>query len=228
MTPEHWLSVSNPSRVRDTLIVSAVCFVRESLVEILGRVPGVRVCGQAGTLNEALDRARSTRPVIVLLDAAFPGGIETATRIGAEAPGSNLIVLGISETEADVLYWAEAGIVGYVPDTASIDDLISLIDQINHGGQTSSSRIVGSLLRRVAASGRTASATTAMPPLTRRELEILRLVRAGLSNKDIARELHISVGTTKSHVHSLLGKLSLRSRTEVMTKMSGARWATTN
>ena len=117
-----------------------------------------------------------------------------------------------------MLAWAEAGIAGYVPNTASVDDLVLLIGQILRGEQTSPARIVGSLLRRVASAGRGAPATPD-PSLTRRELEILRLVGAGLTNKDIARRLGISLGTTKSHVHNLLGKLSFSRRAEVITHL---------
>jgi DNA-binding NarL/FixJ family response regulator len=135
--------------------------------------------------------------------------------LSATLPEARVVVLAIAETEENVLAWAEAGIAGYVPNTASVSDLTSLIGQISRGEQTCPSRIAGSLLRRVAAVGRGAGPASAAPPLTRRECEILRLVCAGLSNKDIARRLSISVGTTKSHVHNLLGKLSVQRRAEV-------------
>jgi two-component system, NarL family, nitrate/nitrite response regulator NarL len=213
---------SDASVVRDALVVSAVKFLRESLVEILGRVAGVRVSGQAESLSDAIDIARAACPDIVLMDVAFPGGTEAAARIGAAAPEASLIALGISETEEDVLAWAEAGIAGYVPNTASIDDMISLIGEINRGGQVSPARIVGSLLRRVAATRRADAPAAAEALLTRRELEIIDLVGVGLSNKDIARRLNISLGTTKSHVHNLLGKLSLQRRADVITRLRNA------
>lgn len=206
--------------VRETLVVSAICFLRQSLVEILGRAPEVRVSGEAANLDRAVEVARATRPTIVLLDAAFPGGTQSAQIIGAAAPDASLIALGIRETEQDVLAWAEAGAAGYVPNTASVDDLIELIGQISRGEQACPSNIAGSLLRRVAASRRAeAPAPAAGPPLTRREIEIIGLLSEGLSNKDIARRLRISLGTTKSHVHNLLGKLGLPRRADVMARM---------
>jgi two-component system, NarL family, nitrate/nitrite response regulator NarL len=219
MEPGDWPVMPNSSVARYTLVVSAVRFLRESLVEILGRTSEMRRCEEAATLDSALEFARSTPLAVILLDGAFPGGIRSAMRIRAAAPDAKLIVLWISETEADVLAWAEAGIAGYVPNTASVDGLMTLIEEITRGGQICPSHIAGSLLRRVAAAGR--ASDSAAPPLTRREMEILRLVTAGLSNKDIARRLSISVGTTKSHVHNLLGKLSLQRRTEIMMRMRG-------
>jgi len=207
---------------RETLVVSAICFLRQSLVEILSHAPEVRVSGEAASLDRAVEVARATRPAIVLLDAAFPGGTQSARIISSAASESSLIALGIRETEQEVLAWAEAGAAGYVPDTASVDDLIALIGQISRGEQTCPSNIAGSLLRRVAASHRAAAGAAAKPPapaLTRREIEILSLLGEGLSNKDIARRLRISLGTTKSHVHNLLGKLGLPRRADVMARL---------
>jgi len=216
--------VSEVSTFRDALVISEVRFLRDSLVEILLRETSIGVCRQAATLAEALASAEVTRPSVVLLDVAFPGGSQTMARLNRAMPESNIIALGICETEEHVLAWAEAGIAGYVPKTASVEELISLVEQISRGEQSCPSRIAGSLLRRVASAGRReiepASAEPSSP-LTRRESEILHLVTAGFSNKDIARRLSISVGTTKSHVHNLLAKLCLHRRTDVMVRMHG-------
>jgi DNA-binding NarL/FixJ family response regulator len=217
MEPGDSLGTPNSSVARYTLVISTIRFLRESLVEILGRTPETRRCEEAATLDSALEFAQSTPLSVILLDGAFPGGTRTAMRIRAAAPDAKLIVLWISETEEDVIAWAEAGIAGYVPNTASVDSLIALIAEITRGGQICPSHIAGSLLRRAAAAGRARG--SAVPPLTRREMEILPLVTAGLSNKDIARRLSISVGTTKCHVHNLLGKLNLQRRTEIMMRM---------
>ncbi len=207
-----------------TLIVSEVRFLRESLTEILQRAPGLQVRGHGATPAQALAAAATLQPDIVLLDVAFPGGMQTAVQLCVAAPESSVIALAVAETEENVLAWAEAGIAGYVPNTASVDELASLIGEISRGEQTCSSRIAGSLLRRVASVSATAALPEASAPsLTRRENEILHLVSEGLSNKDIARRLGISLGTTKSHVHNLLGKLSVPRRTAAMTRVHAAR-----
>jgi DNA-binding NarL/FixJ family response regulator len=212
------------SRSAGALIVSEARFLRESLAEILTRVASIRVCGLSGTLAHALATAQAQRPEIVLLDVAFPGGIQAAARLSAAVPEASVVALAIAETEENVLAWAEAGIAGYVPNTASVDDLVSLIEQIRRGEQTCPTRIVCSLLRRIGASERAAKPSLpSATPLTRRELEISRLIATGFSNKDIARRLGISLGTTKSHVHNLLGKLSVQRRAEVMARMNAGR-----
>jgi two-component system nitrate/nitrite response regulator NarL len=199
----------------NAIVISEVRFLRECLAEIMIRVPQIGACRQAATLDHALALFESAQPDIVLHDVAFPGGPETASRLCAAVDPARVIVLGICETEENVLAWAEAGIAGYVPNTASVEDLVALIVQIERGEQPCSSRIAGSLLRRIATSKRLVPPSSS--PLTLREREILRLVGAGLCNKDIARQLGISLGTTKTHVHNLLSKLSLQRRAEVMT-----------
>jgi two-component system nitrate/nitrite response regulator NarL len=212
------------SGVLGTIIVSEVRFLRESLAEILQRTQAFEVRGQSATLADALVSAEMLKPAIILLDAAFPAGIQAATQLALAIPQAGIVAFAVSETEENVLAWAEAGIAGYVPNTASVDDLVALIGQISRGEQACPSHIAGSLLRRVAGTSRASAATSlSVLPLTRRELEILRLLGAGLGNKDIARRLGISVGTTKSHVHNLLGKLNIQRRTEVITHMHAMR-----
>jgi two-component system, NarL family, nitrate/nitrite response regulator NarL len=221
MAPKPFATASPAAT--SVLIVSEICFLRESLAEILTRA-GIMVCGQSGTLPRALTIAQAQQPEIVLLDVAFPGGVDAAMSLAAALPDASIVALAITETEENVLAWAEAGIAGYVPNTASVDDLVLLIDQIRRGQQTCPTNIVGSLLRRLGVAQRAARpALPASTPLTRRELEISRLIATGLSNKDIARRLGISIGTTKSHVHNLLGKLNLQRRAEVTARIQAAR-----
>jgi two-component system, NarL family, nitrate/nitrite response regulator NarL len=213
MQPGNSQDSSDSLVSRDALIVSQVRFLRDSLAEILVRVPGIRVCGQAATLGEALASAEAMGPGILLLDAAFLGGAQAAMQLCSAVPRAVVIVLGVFETEENVLAWAESGVAGYVPNTASVDDVIELIGQINRGEQACPPLIVGGMWRRIGASGRGLAAVPASSPsLTVRETEVFNLLGDGLSNKDIARRLRISLGTTKTHVHNLLAKLSLPRR----------------
>lgn len=128
------------------------------------------------------------------------------------------MALAIVETEAEVIAWARAGVSGYVPRSAGLSDLVGVLKGIVRGEQSCSSQIVGGLLRWIAG----ARHVSEMPPqgarlqaLTAREQQVVVLVGAGLSNKEIARRLKIGLATTKSHVHNLLGKLELARRSQV-------------
>ena len=202
------------------LVVSTIRLLRESLVEILGR--NGRHCSEADTLAAALGAARSPAPALILLDSTLREGSAAVARVAQAHPAARTIVFGIAETEENVLAWVEAGVAGYVPNTASVADLLALVEGIARGEQACSSRIAGSLLRRLVSQARGRGPTPVPLSLTRREQEIVRLIGCGLSNKDIARRLSISLGTTKSHVHNLLGKLGMHRRTEVMARADGA------
>jgi DNA-binding NarL/FixJ family response regulator len=194
------------------LILSQIRFVRESLADILTRDGPGTVLGHCADLNEALALCRELNPDILLVDAAFPEGIGSVGRIHAVAPAVRVVVFAVAETEESVIAWAEAGVVGYVPSTASSSDLSVMLALIFDGVQTCEGRVAAGLLRRIAHTGASKSGNGPRPSLTAREQQIITMIGAGLSNKDIARQLKIGLATTKSHVHNLLGKLNIQRR----------------
>jgi two-component system nitrate/nitrite response regulator NarL len=200
-----------------TLIVSEIRLLGEALAEVIGRAGEMCIAGLAQDAALALELAAECQPDVVLLDAAVPYGTSLVQRIGQIAPRAAIIILAVAETEESVLAWAEAGARGYIPKTAALADIVSMIADIIGGAQPSSSRVTASLLRRVAATG---PSSLAPRRLTCRELEIMKLVSLGLSNKEIARKLDIGVATTKAHVHNVLGKLKLSRRTEIIALIS--------
>jgi DNA-binding NarL/FixJ family response regulator len=122
------------------------------------------------------------------------------------------------ETEESIVAWAEAGVAGYIPRTAALADLITLLTDILLGEQVCSGTVAAGLLRRIASAavpGRGQGVQPVVPLLTFREQQIVQLITEGMTNKGIARHLDIGVATTKSHVHSLLRKLSLNRRGQV-------------
>jgi two-component system, NarL family, nitrate/nitrite response regulator NarL len=212
----------NGHDARDLLVVSQVYFLRETLAEILNRSASLRVRWTAASLQEAPQAARTHLPAVVLIDAAFPAGRSSAAEIVEATPRSVLVVFGLCETDIEVIAWAEAGAAGYVPNTASVEDLIACIEAASLGEQICPSRIAGSLLRHLSNKSRRVASAPEAAGLTLREREVLKLVGAGLSNKDIARRLAISLGTTKSHVHNLLAKLNISRRMDVVRARGGA------
>ena len=197
-------------------IVSHVRFLRESLADILGKDAGIDVLGHYATLDDALRETLEFRANVLLLDALFAGGISAVTRIRAAAPGIRVVVFAVVETEENIIAWAQAGVAGYVPNTAALDELTAQLHDISSGRQACSKEVAAGLLQRVAAVTNPAMSPPAGDALlTRRELQILCLIEAGLGNKEIARRLAISLGTTKSHVHNLLAKLGFQRRGQV-------------
>jgi two-component system nitrate/nitrite response regulator NarL len=206
----------NSARLR-LAIVWGVRFTRESLAETLGRDPAVSVVGLYGDLAEALP-ASDVQPDIVLIDARIPEGAAAVRRALEAAPGMRIVAAAVREVEDDIIAWAEAGVIGYIPRNTPLTDFVSALMDIHRGEQACSRQVAAGLLRRIALTARPAAGRDRPLPrarLTKRERQAAELIRAGLSDKEIARQLNISLATTKSHVHSLLGKLQLRRRSEV-------------
>jgi DNA-binding NarL/FixJ family response regulator len=204
--------VSCPCPLR-IAIISEVRFLRDSLADILRRDPGIAVIGDYAVLADALQQTSAPRANVFLLDATFAGGISGVARIRAAVPGVHVIVFAVVETRENVIAWAEAGIAGYVPNTAGLHDMTSLLHGIIKGKQACTEEVAAGLLRRIADGPMlNTAAASSNALLTEREFQILGLIEAGLGNKDIARHLAISLSTTKAHVHNLLEKLRLQRR----------------
>lgn len=200
------------------LIAWGVRYTRESIVQLLEADALVTVVGQCANLSEAVALIPAMRADIVLLDARIPEGPAAVKRALDVAPDMRVIACSVRETEDEIIDWAEAGVIGYIPRTAALADFVRLITDIHNGEQISSGRIVTGLLRRIALSARRRpdhDGTLPFPALTRRERQAADLIRSGLSDKEIARQLKISLATTKSHVHNLLGKMNVRRRSQV-------------
>jgi len=207
------------------LIVSEVRFLREALAELLRRDPAVAVLGLCADLDEAIIGSLSHKPDIVLLDASLREGTNATRRLRAAAPEPSVVALAVAETAENIIAWAEAGITGYVPQTTALADLVGILVSISHGKQVCSARIASGLLRHVARTARPDQGGSTQGPaatLTKREREIRLLIGAGLSNKEIARQLDIGVATTKSHVHNLLSKMNVQRRGQAAAQLGPA------
>jgi DNA-binding NarL/FixJ family response regulator len=200
------------------MLVWGVRFTGECLAEMLERHPLMSVIGLYADLSEVVALSAALQADIILLDARMPEGAAAVRRALDVAPGLRIVVSAVRESEDDIVTWAEAGVIGYIPRTTPLGDFVRLMMDIHSGEQVCSGRVAAGLLRRIAytASGRARrNRLVAIPALTRRERQTAELIKSGLSDKEIARRLNISVATTKSHVHNLLGKLNARRRTEV-------------
>jgi DNA-binding NarL/FixJ family response regulator len=212
------LADSRASHNLRILVVWGVRFLGESLVEILAHDPVVTVVGLCTDLSEAVALSSSLQPDVVLVDARIPDGAAAVRRALDIAPGMRIIALAVLETESDIVSWAEAGVIGYIPSSAARSDLARLVINIHSGEQVCSGRVAAGLLRRIAITAKPDilhDGSFRAAALTKRERQAAELIRNGLSDKEIARRLNISVATTKSHVHNLLGKLNVRRRSQV-------------
>jgi DNA-binding NarL/FixJ family response regulator len=207
------------------LVVSDLRLLRDGLSDVLARWQDLRVSILVCSADDAFVTVLQARPHIVLIDAACPNGIDIVTRCHRADGKVRVIVFAVVETEEIILAWAEAGIAGYIPNTAGIVDLLPLLTKILRGEQICSSRVAACLLRRLAGGNSSGNITIEhlTSVLTTREIQIAQLVSTGLSNKEIARRLNIGLATAKSHVHNLLKKLRLQRRGQIAISMRELR-----
>jgi len=201
-------------------VLTDVRLYAEGLVNILDREPSIDVIGTSSSPGHAMSAILEQSVEDMLLDLQAPAGPEVARQIRDVAPGVWLVALAVPEGDDDIVAWAEAGIAGVLPRDGSFRDLVEMIHSVVRGETVCSPRAAAALLRRVAvlarAAGPSPAAERPLPPspLTSREIEVVRLMARGLSNKEIAESLGIALPTVKNHIHHVLEKLQVRTRSE--------------
>jgi DNA-binding NarL/FixJ family response regulator len=213
----------------EVLIAAEVRLYREGLALSLDRRERIRVVGCTGDLPATLAAVRTLRPAVVLLDRGMIDSPARVRSLLSIAPAPRVIALAIHETGSEVIECAEAGFAGYVQLDASLQELVGVIEGAVRGEVVCSPRIAAALVERLAALSRERQSPAGAVLLTGREVEIARLLAAGLSNKQIAGRLSIGLATVKNHVHSVLKKLNARTRGEAAAHLAastrhGAAW----
>ena len=196
------------------VVISDIRLYREGLERVLNADGRVVVRGVAAGAAEALEKLTEDVQV-VLIDVGLANAMATIAAIRRALP-ARIVALGVADSDTDILACAEAGVHGYVGRDASLDELIQSVSNAVRGELQCSPRIAASLLSRI-----TSLATQSRPgtpvaeSITRREQQILALLRTGRSNKEIASRLCIEVATVKNHVHNILSKCGARRRSEL-------------
>jgi DNA-binding NarL/FixJ family response regulator len=198
------------------LVVDDHALFRHGLLQVLHTAPDIEVVAEASDASSAIDLAAEWLPDLVLMDVRMPGmnGIEAARRIRAAQPAVRILMLTESEEEDDLYGAVRAGATGYLLKEVAIDEIADAIRAVASGQALVSPMMTTKLLSEFNALSRRVEEEYDGRRLTRRELEVLRLIARGLSNKDIAAELVIAENTVRNHVRNILEKLEVRSRVE--------------
>ena len=190
------------------VLVDDHAVIRAGLEQLLAGVPDIEVVGEAENGEQAVDVVRRLRPDVVLMDLQMPGmdGVSATRTIMSEGLGVDVLVLTSFSDRERILAALDAGAVGYLLKDADPDEVLHGIRTVSEGGSPIHPRAARTLLGIRAGSSQV--------QLTTRETEVLKLVREGLANKQIARTLHISERTVKAHLTSAFARIGVSDRTQ--------------
>jgi two-component system NarL family response regulator len=202
------------------LIADDQALFRRGLYVVLGTEDHIEVVAEAENGAEAIARAEDLVPDVVLMDVRMPrvNGIEAARQIRDLCPSTKILMLTVSDEEDDLYEAIKAGANGYLLKEISVEEVAEAIRAVVQGQSLISPSMASKLLNEFNSLAKKAEERQQYPApaLTSRELEVLKLVAKGMSNREIAEELFISENTVKNHVRNILEKLHLHSRMEAV------------
>jgi NarL family two-component system response regulator LiaR len=195
------------------LVVDDHAVVREGLRALVDTAPGIEWAGEATDGVEAVEKARSLQPDVILMDLVMPrmGGIDAISQIKQEDPDAHILVLTSFDEDDKVFPAIRGGALGYLLKDSSAWDVLQAIRDVGRGEPTMHPSIARKLMRELQ---RPPDLPLTEEPLTERELEVVGLVAQGLSNQEIADRLVLSERTVRTHVSNILSKLHLANRTQ--------------
>jgi DNA-binding NarL/FixJ family response regulator len=214
-TPDASARGNEPIRV---LVVDDQELFRRGLTMLLGQDADIEVIGEASDGVVGTELAASTAPDVVLLDVRMPrrSGVEACRDIKEAVPSAKIIMLTVSDEEADLYETVKNGASGYLLKDSSIEEVAQAIRVVQEGQSLISPSMAVKLIDEFKQMSKPERSQGSNLRLTERELEVLRLVAKGLNNRDVAKQLFISENTVKNHVRNILEKLQLHSRMEAV------------
>jgi len=202
--------------------------VRESIRRFLERKANFEVVGEAGDGEEAVQMASQLKPDVIVMDISMPklNGIEATRQIKALQPSAVVLILTAYDYEQYIFPLLEAGAAGYLLKDVSSRELISAIQTVHKGEAVLHPTVARKVMERLRQTKVEPTGERALDLLTEREITILKMAARGMSNSDIAQELHLSVRTIESHLGNIFDKLGVGSRTEAVIQAMKKGWFT--
>jgi DNA-binding NarL/FixJ family response regulator len=221
MTPENpGMTTENPAEPVSVIIADDQSAVREGLVLLLGTLPGIVVAGQAADGEAAVELVAALRPQVALMDLNMPGcdGVAVTRRITADHPGTRVVVLTTYADDESIISALQAGALGYLTKDATRAEIGRAVVAAAAGQAVLDPSVQQRLLAAAARAPAISEPadSTSDGDLTPREADVLRLIAAGQSNREIARTLFVSEATVKTHVNRIFAKTGSRDRSQAL------------
>jgi len=215
------MNADSPSEPVSVIVADDQSAVREGLVLLLGTLPGIVVAGEAADGNAAVDLVAQVQPQVALMDLNMPGcdGVAATRRITADHPATRVVVLTTYADDESIISALQAGALGYLTKDATRAEIGRAVVAAAAGQAVLDPQVQQRLLSAAArASGRfdPSDGSPDSSDLTPREAEVLRLIAAGQSNREIARTLFVSEATVKTHVNRIFAKTGARDRAQAL------------
>jgi DNA-binding NarL/FixJ family response regulator len=206
------------SKIR-VLLIEDNRLLREGITAMLNEQPDIRAVSSSGN-GDAVEKAKKLKPQVVLLDLGLrsQNSLRIAELIKREFARAQIVVMDLMPAHSEVVEFVQAGVSGFILKDATIDDFLHTIRSVAEGKKVLPPPLTDSLFSHIveyAVQSGKADRLMKAVKLTKREHEVVDLIARGMSNKEIANELHIAVHTVKSHVHNALEKLALHTRLEL-------------
>jgi DNA-binding NarL/FixJ family response regulator len=192
--------------------------IRTGLAMVITDTPDIHVVGEAGTGTQAVHLTRDLHPDVVVMDIRMPGmnGIEATQMITTDTPATRVVILTTFDDDNNVYAALRAGASGFLVKDMALDDILTALRVVAAGNALIAPTVTRRLIEEFAARPHPAQHPHKLDDITEREHEVLILVARGMSNNEIATHLHISYGTAKAHIASLLTKLAARDRVQLV------------
>lgn len=191
--------------------------VREGISALLNQLPDFKVVAWGSSGDTA--RLRKVNPQVVLLDLGLRNGdsLRIAEKVKREFPESKVIVMDLLPVHEEIVEFVHVGVSGFIMKDASLEDLVATIRSVAEGANVLPPQMTGTLFSQIArdAVARGRPEVLESVRMTPREREVVNLIAEGLSNKEIASQLHIATHTVKSHVRNIMEKLTLHTRLQI-------------
>lgn len=202
--------------------------VRETIRQCLERQADFSVVGEAGDGEEAVRMAMQLKPDVIVMDISLPklNGIEATRQIKASQPSAIVLVLTAYDYEQYIFPLLEAGAAGYLLKDVSSSELISAIRTVHKGEAVLHPAVTRKVLQRLRRTKAETERGHELDSITEREIAVLRMAAKGMSNNEIAEELHLSMRTVESHFGNIFNKLGVGSRTEAVIEAMRRGWFT--
>jgi len=198
------------------LIVEDNPLLREGMAALLNQRPDLSVVA-SGDSSLDIQETRHINPDVVLVDLGLRNrhSLHVVETLKKASPDARFILMDLLPVQEDIVEFVKVGVSGFILKDATIDDFVRTIHAVAEGTTVLPAPLVGTLFSQISQRAVTRGQAVAAVRMTRREREIIGLIAEGLSNKEIARRLHIATYTVKSHVHNVLEKLALHTRLEI-------------